>query len=302
MRLLVVADLHYSLPQYDWVLSVAADFDLVIIAGDHLDLSSIVDARAQIVVIGKYLDRLREKTRLIVCSGNHDLDSRSGDGEKVSRWIRDVPGVATDGQSLTIGDTLFSICAWWDGPVEREAIGAQFQADAAKPKRTWIRVYHAPPSQSPTSWGGTRSYGDVELTKWIDEYRPDIVFAGHVHQAPLRQGRAAWVDRVRRHLGVQRRTPVWRRLRPISWSIPRHGRRCGSRRPETSTSSLDRPLARPVEKLAALPGWLTSADRPPGPAQRANSRACWTVSASSTSPTMPRWSPCPSYWRLTSTR
>ena len=50
MRLLVVADLHYSLPQYDWVLGVAPDFDLVIIAGDHLDLSSIVDVRAQIVV------------------------------------------------------------------------------------------------------------------------------------------------------------------------------------------------------------------------------------------------------------
>jgi len=53
MRLLVVADLHYSLPQYDWVTSVASDFDVVIIAGDHLDLSSAVDASAQIFVIGK---------------------------------------------------------------------------------------------------------------------------------------------------------------------------------------------------------------------------------------------------------
>ena len=37
MRCLVVADLHYSLPQFDWVLNMASDFDLVIIAGDHLD-------------------------------------------------------------------------------------------------------------------------------------------------------------------------------------------------------------------------------------------------------------------------
>ena len=99
MRLLVVADLHYSLPQYDWVMSVASDYDVVIIAGDQLDLSSIVDASAQIVVIGKYLARLREKTRLIICSGNHDLDARSAEGEKIARWIRDVPGVATDGQA-----------------------------------------------------------------------------------------------------------------------------------------------------------------------------------------------------------
>jgi Icc-related predicted phosphoesterase len=264
MRLLVVADLHYSLPQYDWVLSVAADFDLVIIAGDHLDLSSLVDVGAQIVVIGKYLDRLREKTRLIVCSGNHDLDSRSGDGEKVSRWIREVPGVASDGQSMTIGDTLFTICAWWDGPIEREAIGNQFRDDATRAKATWIWVYHAPPSQSPTSWGGSRSYGDVELTKWIDEYQPDIVFAGHVHQAPfIKDG--SWVDRVGKtwvfNAGHQYGAPpahlmVDTEARQALWFSAAGNQHV----------TLDQPLVRPVERLTALPAWLTSADRRPGPA------------------------------------
>ena len=43
MRWLLVADLHYSLPQYDWVMQVAGNFDVVIIAGDHLDTSSLVD-------------------------------------------------------------------------------------------------------------------------------------------------------------------------------------------------------------------------------------------------------------------
>jgi Icc-related predicted phosphoesterase len=263
MRILVVADLHYSLPQYDWVLGMAADFDLVIIAGDHLDLSSIVDVGAQILVIGKYLDRLREKTRLIVCSGNHDLDSRSGDGERVSRWIREVPGVATDGQSLAIDDSLFTICAWWDGPLEREAIGEQLRADAAAVKRTWIWVYHAPPSQSPTSWGGSRSYGDVELTKWIDEYQPDIVFAGHVHQAPfIKDG--SWVDRVGKtwvfNAGHQYGAPpahlmVDTTARQALWFSA-----AGNEHVQ-----LDRSLARPVEKLSALPGWLTSEGRPPGP-------------------------------------
>ena len=50
MRCLVVADLHYSLPQFDWLLSAAPQFDLVIFAGDALDLGSAVDFRAQIVV------------------------------------------------------------------------------------------------------------------------------------------------------------------------------------------------------------------------------------------------------------
>ena len=74
MRLLLVADLHYSLPQFDWVLDMAPDFDVVVMAGDHLDLGSIVDGRAQSVVVRKYFSRLRAKTRLVICSGNHDLD------------------------------------------------------------------------------------------------------------------------------------------------------------------------------------------------------------------------------------
>src|SRR5260370_1189489 len=58
MRCLVVADLHYSLPQFDWLLSAAPNFDLVIFAGDALDIGSAVDFRAQIVVVKKYLSLL----------------------------------------------------------------------------------------------------------------------------------------------------------------------------------------------------------------------------------------------------
>src|SRR3989304_3295080 len=87
MRLLLVADLHYSLPQFDWVLDMADGFDVVVMAGDHLDLASIVDGRAQSVVVRKYFSRLRAKTRLVICSGNHDLDAKNAAGEKVAKWL-----------------------------------------------------------------------------------------------------------------------------------------------------------------------------------------------------------------------
>ena len=73
MRCLLVSDLHYVLKQFDWVLGTAEDFDVVVIAGDHLDISSSVDARTQILVISKYLRELKARTRVLVCSGNHDL-------------------------------------------------------------------------------------------------------------------------------------------------------------------------------------------------------------------------------------
>lgn len=41
MRLLFVADLHYSLKQFDWVTTHAPNYDLVAIGGDLLDLETL---------------------------------------------------------------------------------------------------------------------------------------------------------------------------------------------------------------------------------------------------------------------
>ncbi|MGE0612462.1 MAG: metallophosphoesterase [Hyphomicrobiales bacterium] len=197
MRCLLVADLHYALRQFDWVMDVAEDFDLVVIAGDLLEIASPVDGRAQIVVVRKYLERLKDKTRVIVCSGNHDLDGTDEAGEKTARWIHNLRGlgIPVDGDSLFVGDVLITVCRWWDGARQREAIGRQLAADAQKRRGPWIWVYHAPPSSSKVSWGGDRHFGDTELANWIESYRPDLVLSGHVHQAPFVSG-GAWAERI----------------------------------------------------------------------------------------------------------
>lgn len=43
MRMLFVADLHYALRQFDWLIASAPAFDAVIIGGDLLDLGSSLD-------------------------------------------------------------------------------------------------------------------------------------------------------------------------------------------------------------------------------------------------------------------
>ena len=108
MNLLLVADLHYTLKQFDWILSVAADHDAVVIAGDLLEVASVVPQDAQIVVVTEYLRRLSEMTRVFVCSGNHDLDVEGPGGERIAGWLAGlgVAGVVRDGQAVAIGDTL----------------------------------------------------------------------------------------------------------------------------------------------------------------------------------------------------
>ncbi len=197
MRCLVVADLHYSLPQFDWLVRAAPLFDLVVFAGDALDVGSIVDFRAQIVVVQKYLAMLASSTRVVLCSGNHDLDERSPEGEKIARWVAEARslGIACDGDSFTIGDTRFTVCPWWDGPVVRAKLERQLEDAAADRERRWIWIHHAPPANSPTSWGGSRHFGDKEVEQWIRGYQPHIVLSGHVHQSPfVRDG--SWFDRI----------------------------------------------------------------------------------------------------------
>ena len=200
MKYLVVSDLHYTLKQLDWLHNAAVDFDLVVVAGDHLDISSTVALEAQIVVLLKYFQRTHGRAKLIVSSGNHDLNATNGAGEKYAAWMSRVRrlGVATDGDTVEVGGTVFSVFPWWDGPATRAEVDAQLQRDAASRNgggAKWAWVYHSPPDLSPTSWGGKQHYGDGDLVQWIDRYRPDIVMTGHIHQSPFRAG-GSWVDRL----------------------------------------------------------------------------------------------------------
>ena len=261
MRCLIVADLHYSLPQFDWLLSAAPQFDLVIFAGDALDIGSAVDFRAQIVVVKKYLTRLAGLTRVLLCSGNHDLDERNPEGEKIARWIGDVRalGIACDGDSLTIGDTLFTVCPWWDGPLVRQRIDDQLREAASARLQRWIWVHHAPPANSPTSWGGKRFFGDVELVQWIQSYQPSMVISGHVHQSPFIPD-GSWFDRLGGtwvfNPGLQPGRPPAHIVLDIdsntAFWLPLGDEQC---------IDLNAPLQRPAAPISNPPAWLTSLGR-----------------------------------------
>jgi Icc-related predicted phosphoesterase len=197
VRILLVSDLHYTLPQLDWVVAVAPRHDLVVLAGDSLDISSAVPLEVQSVVILRYLNLLKAATQVVIASGNHDLTGPDARGEQAALWLQGAraAGVPTDGESLRVGDTLVTICPWWDGPLGRDALEAQLAIDAARRPARWLWVYHWPPLDSPTCWTGKRHYGDSELGGWIRRFAPDLVLTGHVHEPPFKPG-GAWADRI----------------------------------------------------------------------------------------------------------
>jgi Icc-related predicted phosphoesterase len=198
MRILVVSDLHYTLRQLDWVTERAGDYDLVVVAGDLLDVASSVAPDAQIAVALEYLTRMARATTVVACSGNHDLTARNELDERAAPWLDAArgAGVFVDGARIDTDDVLITVCPWWDGPRTRAVVDRQLAEDAERVAgRRWVWVYHSPPGDSPTSWTGSRYYADDDLTAWIARHRPDIVLCGHVHESPFVPG-GGWFDRI----------------------------------------------------------------------------------------------------------
>jgi Icc-related predicted phosphoesterase len=141
----------------------------------------------------------------------------------------------------------------------KAGIGAQLAAAATKRPERWIWLHHAPPAKSPTSWGGDRYFGDVELREWIEQYRPDIVLSGHVHQSPFVED-GSWVDRI---------GPTWVFNAGQQFGAPPthivldtdEGEALWFSAAGAQFVRLDVPLERPVPQLKALPDWFTASDR-----------------------------------------
>lgn len=200
MRILLASDLHYKLRQIDWLLTAASRFDVVVIAGDHLDHGHSVPGEVQIAAVSASFTAMSQRAPLLVCSGNHDLNARNAAGEKSADWLAPLRSdtLAVDGDTLQLADTLFTVCPWWDGPVAQEGVERQLAAAAARraamPGGRWVWVYHAPPA-GPLSWTGKRHFGDALLEKLVARHAPTAVLCGHIHEAPFKSG-GSWIERI----------------------------------------------------------------------------------------------------------
>lgn len=199
MRLLLVADLHYTLPQYDWVVQHAADFDIVVVAGDHLDVRSAVPLDAQAVVTQRYAELINAATHVVFSSGHVDAN-RSGLVPDRGRLWRDdarAAGLTVAGDAIVVGDTLVTVCPTWEDDAERAALVALLARDAAVRPARWIWVYNWAPIDPMSGWSDEAFQGDPDLLEWIHEFQPDAVLTGHARQSPFSpDGR--WADRIGR--------------------------------------------------------------------------------------------------------
>ncbi len=197
MKLLVTSDLHYNLPQFDWLERVAPRYDALVLGGDLLNIAGYLDLDLQITVISEYIRKLSESALVMVCSGNHDGEARDASGEFESRWLRSLGSgrILVDGDMYRSQSGLFTICPWWDGELSRERMVAMLEEHARQVQDRWIWIHHAPPDGCRVSWTGRRHSGDAFLNSLIERFSPTLVVSGHVHTAPFYEA-GGWLDRI----------------------------------------------------------------------------------------------------------
>ena len=263
MRLLLVADLHYSLPQFDWVLDIASDFDVVVMAGDHLDLASLVDGRAQSIVVRKYFDRLRAKTKLVGLL----RQSRSRYQEPARREDRQMAvrtaargsagrrGVLAPRRHVDHGLPMV-------GRSNRQ--GRHRQHSWPKPRRSAASAGSGSITRRPPSRRRVGAATDISAT-W--NFSNGSSNTGPTWSSPAMcisrpSSRTALGSIASGRPGCSTPGSNSVRRRRISSSTPMPTRRCGSLRAGNQFVRLGAPLERPVPKLQALPDWLKAEDRP----------------------------------------
>ncbi|MDD3181164.1 MAG: metallophosphoesterase family protein [Opitutaceae bacterium] len=169
MTVLHVADLHFQKRWFHWLSASAPQHDLLVIAGDLLDLAQGGCPASQMAWVS---DWVRDYPgRLCLCSGDHDLEwDNLAEIWRPAYWLRDLsqPGVWVDGERFDLGGLSF------------QSIGF-----STKPKggAADVWVVHAPPSHTMVARRRANGCdaGDPELRLGVRKYRPRLVLCGHLH-------------------------------------------------------------------------------------------------------------------------
>lgn len=172
MRILHCSDFHGHEPWFQWLAASSADYDLVCVTGDHLDLTDFGSIDTQIAMVRTAFENLASPGAFI--SGNNDSFTAEGSPLWLlhAKWLIDLrrPGRWIDGDEFVLKGIRFRCVGW----------------HAALPTATGSEVwlYHAPPARSPLSTG---PLGDDVGDEMLGELcrsgaGPAMVLAGHQHK------------------------------------------------------------------------------------------------------------------------
>ena len=175
MKICCLSDLHGYLPN-------VPECDLLILAGDYCPSSKITKQFFWLKTeFADWLNKIPESTQVIGVAGNHDwIFERNPDLVPKMNWTY-----------LQDNGTEWSGLKIWGSPWQPRFWDWAFNADEDFMEKKWemipndidILILHGPPQ----GYGDLTIHGEhtgsPSLTKKIEEIKPKLVVAGHIHHS-----------------------------------------------------------------------------------------------------------------------
>ena len=190
MKILLTADLHYRSHWFQWLIDQSPKYDLVCIAGDFLDIFHPEPRESQARAVSTLVRELAQRTRVAVCSGNHDDAGRliTADRAPVYEWfarLGDNPKITTDGSTQVIDNLIVTALPYHSSRPEKAIWLDRGRSIRMQRGGQWLVLHHVPPSVGPNDSGEEREAAGI-----LAAYQPDYFLAGHIHQFPYLGGNA----------------------------------------------------------------------------------------------------------------
>src|SRR5271166_2466088 len=193
MKLLLTADLHLSGDWFRWLLENGRDYDLVCVAGDHLDLFSQTPKIAQAREAQYFFRRLAKVTRVALSSGNHDavgsiIPSARGPTYPWLVELDEIRDLVSDGQTAIIGELVVSTIPYYCDPQAKRVWLDRGRKIRQERKLKWLVLHHEPPVLRKSASGEEK---EGETLVFTPGQVPNAPWPNHV-ELDLASGRLSW--------------------------------------------------------------------------------------------------------------
>lgn len=189
MKILITADLHFRRPWFRWLIEQAANYDLVCIAGDLLDIFARESRTEQGREVTRWVRQLANQAPVALCSGNHDNAGRQivADRSPVYEWLLALGRgcqIITDGSTQLAGDLIVTTVPYHCSKEQKRVWLDRGLTIRRQRGNQWLVLHHVAPSITQKS-----DAEECEATDLLLTYRPDYFVSGHSHQYPYFPGK-----------------------------------------------------------------------------------------------------------------
>jgi hypothetical protein len=212
MKILITADLHYREHWFQWLLSRAADYHLLCIAGDLIEMFGSEPRKDQAREVSRWIRELEKVTRVAICSGNHDNAGRqiSQDRAPVYEWLFALwreANVITDDTTQVVNDLIAAIVPYHCAKEQKSVWLDRGSSIRRQRRNQWLVLHQVPPRTYPGSTGEEAEAAEL-LSRSID---PEAKLNRKQYWKTWR-----WRSPAGRLSGEGRNSPRWGEVHPRS--------------------------------------------------------------------------------------